>query len=77
MKGQAYILISTAVDQTESVKSGLSKLPEVKDVHVVTGPYDVIALVEIDNILQMGDLLMRKIRLISGITHTLTCYVVG
>ena len=77
MKGQAYILISTAVDKTESVRDGLAKLPEVKTVQVVTGPYDVIALVEVENILQIGNVLLQKVRRIEGITHTLTCYVVG
>ena len=77
MRGQAYILISTAVDKTEAVRDALAKLPEVRSAQVVSGPYDIIALVEVEDILHIGDVLLQKIRRVDDITHTLTCYVVG
>jgi DNA-binding Lrp family transcriptional regulator len=44
--------------------------------HTVTGPYDIIVLIEAQDLQTIGTIVTEKIRLISGVTRTLTCVVV-
>lgn len=47
----------------------------VKSAENVTGPFEVIAVVEVDDTPTLGKLLVSKIETIKGITGTLTCVV--
>ncbi len=53
-----------------------SRLKGMKSVETVTGPYDVIAIVELDTLNEIGDLVTQHIHPITGITRTVTCLVV-
>jgi len=44
---RAYILIECTVGRTKEVVTGLGRLKGMKSVETVTGPYDVIAIVEL------------------------------
>ena len=46
MAAKAFILIETAVGRNKEVVALLSKLGGVRSVDMVTGPYDIIAVVE-------------------------------
>jgi len=54
----------------------LSRLKGIKSVDTVTGPYDVIAIVEVDTLNEVGDIVTQHIHPIAGITRTVTCLVV-
>jgi len=45
----------------------------VKSVDTVTGPYDIVAVIEGKSLNDVGDLVTGKIHLIAGITRTVTC----
>ena len=45
MATKAYILIETAVGKTKDVTSALNSLDDIVNVDAVTGPYDIIAIV--------------------------------
>jgi DNA-binding Lrp family transcriptional regulator len=47
----------------------------VTSAEAVTGPYDVIALVEARNLDELGRLVVGKVQAIQGVTRTLTCPV--
>ena len=49
MATKAYLLIETAVGKTRDVASTLTGLPGITTVDVVTGPYDIIAVVTGDD----------------------------
>ena len=70
---KAFVLIETAVGRNKEVAAALSQLKGVKSVDIVIGPYDVIAVVEGENLSDVGDLVTGKIHLIAGITRTVTC----
>ena len=76
MAATAFVLIETAVGRTKEVVSILKKTKGVKSVNTVTGPYDVIALIEAENLNEIGDLITGKIHDISGISRTVTCLTV-
>ncbi len=42
----------------------------------VTGPYDVIAIVEAANLNDVGDIITSRIHTIEGLSRTVTCLVV-
>ncbi len=73
MAAKAFILIETAVGKNKEVVENIRKLKGVVSVDSVTGPYDVIAVVEAANLNDIGDIVTRKIHPIPGINRTVTC----
>ena len=76
MAATAFVLIETAVGRTKEVVNILSNLKGIKSVNTVTGPYDIIAMIEADNLNDIGDLITGKIHEIDGISRTVTCLTV-
>jgi len=76
MSARAYVLISTAAEKTNSVVLALRKLPGVATADLVTGPYDVVALVQGSDANAVGKLIRNDIRGLSGISSTLTCLAI-
>ena len=77
MPTKAYILIETAVGKSRDVAGVLRSLPGVETVDAVTGPYDIIAVVEAPDLNAVGDLVTSQIHTINGIVRTVTCLSVG
>jgi len=73
---QAYILVQTEVGKSGTVAQEIAKISGVSAAEDVTGPYDVIARVEAQNVDELGKLVIAKIQDVPGITRTLTCTVV-
>jgi len=75
MAAKAFILIETEVGKTRDVVEALEsqKTREIKSVDLVTGPYDIITVVEHDDFNAIGALVTKKIHPIPGIKRTVTC----
>jgi len=73
---KAYVLIETAVGRTKEVATAIEKLGGVKSVDPVTGPYDIIAIVEAESLNDIGDVVTRMIHPIVGISRTVTCLAI-
>ena len=76
MTDKAYVLIETAVGRNKEVANALKKLQGIKSVDSVTGPYDVIAILEGESLNDIGDLVTGKIHPIAGISRTVTCLAI-
>jgi DNA-binding Lrp family transcriptional regulator len=76
MSTKAYVLISTSAEKTGSVVQGLRKLPGVMAADLVTGPYDVVAVVQGGDANAVGKLILNEIRGLPGISSTLTCMAI-
>ena len=76
MTAKAFVLIETAVGKTKEVVASLKQVKGIKSVDTVTGPYDVIAVIEADTLSDIGDLITGKIHAINGISRTVTCLTV-
>jgi len=74
---KAFVLIETAVGRTKEVTTALRQLEGVKSVDTVTGPYDVIAVIEAKSLNNIGDLVTGKIHPIAGISRTVTCLAIN
>ena len=77
MSTKAYILIETSVGKAKDVSETLSALPSVVTVDAVTGPYDIIAVIDAEDLGVVGDLVTGKIHTINGIVRTVTCLSMG
>ncbi len=73
---KAFILIETVVGRTKEVDAGLKRLEGVKSVDTVTGPYDVIVIIEAGTLNEIGDIVTDKIHPIAGISRTVTCLAI-
>jgi DNA-binding Lrp family transcriptional regulator len=76
MAAKAFVLIETAVGKNKEVATALKKLAGVKSVDIVTGPYDIIAIIEGESLNDIGDLVTGKIHPIVGISRTVTCLAI-
>ena len=74
---KAYVLIETAVGKTHDVVGALQGVAGVVSVDVVTGPYDVILVVEAPDLGGVGALVTGNVHTIGGIVRTVTCLAVG
>lgn len=76
MAARAYVLIETAVGRTKEVATALRQLEGMKSVDPVTGPYDIIALIEAKELNDIGELVTGRIHPIAGISRTVTCLAI-
>jgi len=78
MAAKAFLLIETVVGKSNEVVAAIRQLGEerVKWVGTVTGPYDVIAVLEGGTLPEIGELVTGKINSIAGISRMTTCLVV-
>ncbi|HEY7857482.1 MAG TPA: Lrp/AsnC ligand binding domain-containing protein [Candidatus Nanopelagicales bacterium] len=76
MTVQAYILIQTEVGKAASVATRIGELSGVTQAEDVTGPYDVIVRAEAASMDELGELVVKQVQSVEGITRTLTCPVV-
>ena len=75
MKRQAFVLIET-FGGTKDVISRLRQMTAVKSAKAVTGPYDVIALIEGKDVNELANLVSSKMHAIPQISRIITCAVV-
>ncbi|MCH7737443.1 MAG: Lrp/AsnC ligand binding domain-containing protein [Chloroflexi bacterium] len=73
MAARAYILIETQVGKSRDVATALRSLSGVPSVDIITGAFDIIALVEATDMVSMADLVTGKVQSIPGVTRTITC----
>lgn len=74
---EAFVLIKTEPGTTTDVLAGVRKVKGVKRVEPVTGPYDIIAEVEAEDVNALAGVVVNKIRKVKGISDTLTCIKVS
>ena len=77
MATKVYVLIETTVGKAPAVTDELRKLSGVDTVDGVTGPYDIIAVVNVPDLNSVGDLITSKIHTINGILRTVTCLAIS
>ena len=76
MATKAFVLIEAAVGRSKEVMTEVKQIKEAKSVDMVTGPYDVIAILEAETLAEIGDVVTGKIHPIEGISRTVTCLAV-
>ncbi|KXA99559.1 hypothetical protein AKJ47_00045 [candidate division MSBL1 archaeon SCGC-AAA261G05] len=73
---EAYILITSAIGKVRGVSEKIEGLENVKSVRIVTGPFDLVALVESEDLSTLTNTVVVGIREIDGVVDTNTAIVV-
>ena len=76
MAAKAFVSIEPAIGKTKELATALQKLEEAPSVDPVTGPYDIITIIEAKNLNDIGDLVTGKIHPVAGISRTVTCLAI-
>lgn len=76
MSVEAYVFIECEHAKSKEVLEKLMKIGGVKDAKIVTGPYDLIALVAASNFKVLGDVVLSKVQQISEVKRTLTNVII-
>ena len=53
----------------------VARFPEVQEVHIITGEWDILLKVRADHVDTIGKLVMDKLRTVEGIERTVSCIV--
>ena len=75
---RAFVLIQTEIEaaKTAEVVVALKELGgEIKSVDSVTGPYDIIGVIEVDTMDKI-DTAIDKIHAVAGVHRTVTCVAI-
>lgn len=77
MTTRAFILIEAEVGRSNQVAGSMRLLEGVKSVDVVTGTFDVIALIEAADMHAVAELVTGRMQAVSGVMRTITCVAAG
>lgn len=75
MPVEAYVFVDTLAGKTKEVRQSVTGIPGVKSCHAVTGPHDVIAFIEANNLKRLGEMVVSRIQAVEGVFRTITCVV--
>lgn len=76
MSRRAFVMIESEVTRLRDVAEALRRVDGVERVDMVTGPYDVIAVVVGPDLNAIGDMVTSRIHSINGVVRTITCLAV-
>jgi len=83
-KGTTAFILTSFVYRPEGREKPLSQrdvakqiaaFPEVQEVHIITGGWDILIKVKADHVDTLGKFVMDKLRIVEGIENTLSCIV--
>ena len=73
---RAHVLITLAPRQTAAIDAALRRIPEVRVLHSVSGPFDLIAIVAAGSIGEL-DALIDRIGALDGVERTTSAIVLA
>ncbi len=77
MPARAYVLIEASVGKTKEVTAALRSLEGIYSADAVTGPYDIIVIIEALDLGSIGDIVTEQVHTIGGINRSVTCLSFG
>ncbi|MBE7414989.1 MAG: Lrp/AsnC ligand binding domain-containing protein [Thermodesulfobacteriota bacterium] len=76
MSVEAYVFIECEHAKSKEVLDKILQIGGVKEARIVTGPYDLIALVAASNFKVLGDVVISKIQSVEYVKRTLTNVII-
>lgn len=70
---QAYVLMTCETGSIQEIVEAMTELDEVIDVTAVTGDYDVIARLEVDEVDELLKIVAGDVHGLHGVEDTATC----
>ena len=72
-KVRAYLLIEATAGASNDVLEIVRSMPSTVQADRVTGPYDIVAVLESVDLDQIGSVIHDKVQTVPGITRTMSC----
>jgi len=73
---KAYVMIKIRAGEVKEVVNNLRKVKGVIEAHMTFGPYDAVAVIDVEDISKLGAVTALAIQPIPGVEQTLTCLAV-
>jgi DNA-binding Lrp family transcriptional regulator len=73
---KAYILVKIRTGGIHEVVRNLQRINGVTEANMTFGPYDAVAVIEAEDLKNLGRILDSEIQPIPGVLETLTCLAV-
>ncbi|HSN31100.1 MAG TPA: Lrp/AsnC family transcriptional regulator [Ideonella sp.] len=73
---RAHVMITVAPRQSAAIEAALRRIPEVRTLHSVSGPFDLIAIVAAQSIGEL-DALIDRIGALDGVERTTSAIVLS
>jgi len=73
MVHKAFILLEIGTGKTKDVLKHLQKINGLKTLDIVTGPYDVIAVLEKEDLNELRQIIAEKIHFMEGVRRVVSC----
>ena len=70
-------MVDVAGDHTKSAYKTITRIPFVKKVDAVTGPFDLVAQIEADTLESLNELVLSRIRGVDGVVKTSTAIILN
>ncbi|TET62112.1 Lrp/AsnC family transcriptional regulator [Candidatus Aerophobetes bacterium] len=76
--GRVFLLINVATGKEDVIADKLLKVKEIREVHIVPGDHDLLAVIEVEKGLietvpdKVGKIVKGKVRKMPGVSHTVT-----
>jgi hypothetical protein len=70
---RAYLLIEAVAGKGNSILEDLRRLDVTVQADRVTGPYDVICVMESENLDTLGEMVREHVHNTDGVVRTMTC----
>lgn len=73
---KAYILVKIRTGGIQEVVRNLQRIKGITEANMTFGPYDAVAVIEAEDLKNLGRILDSEIQPIPGVLETLTCLAV-
>lgn len=73
---RGHVLITAAPGEMREIREKITELDNIKEVEMVTGPFDLIARAEAEDLSTLTSTVVDNIRHITGVIDTTTCVVI-
>ncbi len=77
MAVSAFIMVDVTGDHTKSAYKTITRIPRVKKVDAVTGPFDLIVQIEAETLESLNELVLSRIRGVDGVIKTSTAIILN
>ncbi|MDE0144528.1 MAG: Lrp/AsnC ligand binding domain-containing protein [Nitrospira sp.] len=77
MAVSAFIMVDVTGDHTKSAYKTITRIPLVKKVDAVTGPFDLVVQIEADTLESLNELVLSRIRGVDGVVKTSTAIILN
>ena len=76
MASKAYVLIEATIGRSREVARAIRGVKEVTESYIITGPYDIIAIVQGKDADDVNAIVTTQVHKIPGIARTVTCLTI-